>query len=181
MNPEIIIAMVYILIAFPENVVSEFKGYFFPLIKQFDIKHPTIIEYSRESCVKMAKKFSKNDISIVTNNNFINNIKKVVISEVNYSNLEVISKMRKSIQKGLLTFDDKSLLEKTVSKLTFEINQEVYFFDKSSFELFEVYDINSIKTIRKLGYLNKEFNNFFWDENVQQRSVNKCFSFTVIK
>ena len=43
MNSKILIAMINLLIAIPENVDSESKEYLFPLIRQFDLKQPTII------------------------------------------------------------------------------------------------------------------------------------------
>ena len=153
------------------NVDSESKDFLFPLMKQFDFKQPNIIESSKESYVKMAKQLSKKDISVVTKNDFINKKKKNVISDFNDENNEVIKKMSKTIEKGLLMFEDKETLQKVASNLKFEINQEVYFFDKSSFELYESYEINHVKTVKKLGYLKKSFNHFSWDKGVQQRLV----------
>ena len=121
----------------------------------------------------MAKKFSKQDISVVTNNDFNYMNKKTVISEFNDDNSETIKKMSKSIEKGLIMFDDKVSLMKAASSLIFEINQEVYFFDKSTLKLYETYEINNVTTIKKLGYLEKSLSHFCWDEGVQQRLVNK--------
>ena len=125
MNSKILIAMINILIAIPENVDSVSKEYLFPLIRQFDLKQPTIIESSKESHVEMVKQFSERDISVVTKNDFIDKKKKTVISEFNDDNSEVIKKMSKNIEKGLILFHDKVSLQKAASNLTFEINQEV--------------------------------------------------------
>ena len=119
----------------------------------------------------MAKKFSKQDISVVTNNDFNYMNKKTVISEFNDDNSETIKKMSKSIEKGLIMFDDKVSLMKAASSLIFEINQEVYFFDKSSLELYESYDINNVKIVQKLGHLEKSLSHSCWDEGMQQRLV----------
>ena len=170
MNSKILIAMINFLFAIPESVDSESRDYLFPLIKQFDLKLPIIIGSSKESHVKMAKQFSKNGISIVTKNNFISKEKNVVISDFdNNDDDNAIRKLSKYMQKGLLMFEDQTKLMNTANKISFEINQEVYFFDKTSYELYEGYQVNNLKIIKKLGHLEKSFSHFSWDEGVQQR------------
>ena len=132
-----------------------------------------IIHYVPYPCVHGTSSIRLRDILnfFATKNDFNDKKKKTVISQFNDDNSEVIKKMSKSIEKGLIMFDDTVSLKEAASSLTFEINQEVYFFDKSSLELYESYDINNVKIVQKLGHLEKSLSHSCWDEGMQQRLV----------
>ena len=134
----------------------------------FGHKKPFFVDTSKENQVKMTKKLSKNDTSIIMKKDFIDNEDEFVIFffKENNSN-DDISKLSKSIQKGILIFNDTNILEMTSRKLNFEIDQEVYLFDGKTSVLYEVYDINNVKIKNKLGVL-KNGKQFIWSKDVIQ-------------
>ena len=57
--------------------------------------------------------------------------------------------------------------ENIMDKLQIKISQEIYFFQVSTCEVYEQYEINNIKLKQRLGYL--QSNTFIWEENLRQR------------
>ena len=166
MNVINIMVICSLLISLPGFLKCELEDSMVTLLNLFGQKKPFFIDTSKENQVKMTKKLSKNDMFMITKNNFINNENVFVIFffKEHDSNV-VMSKLSKNIQKGIIIFNDTRILEITSRRLKFEIDQEVYLFDGKTSEVYEVYEINNVKIKNKLGVV-KNKKQFIWSKDV---------------
>ena len=166
MNVIHIMVICSLLISLPGFLKCELEDSMVTLLNLFGQKKPFFIDTSKENQVKMTKKLSKNDMFMITKNNFINNENVFVIFffKEHDSNV-VMSKLSKNIQKGIIIFNDTRILETTSRRLKFEIDQEVYLFDGKTSEVYEFYEINNVKIKNKLGVV-KNKKQFIWPKDV---------------
>ena len=117
----------------------------------------------------MNKILFKSDIFRISKKDFISVDSaddEVVISS--YKDYIDTIKLGKRMQKGIVIFNDTDTFEITSGKLTFRIDQEIYLYDENTSEVYEVYDINNVKTENKLGVL-KNTNHFVWSKDINQK------------
>jgi hypothetical protein len=69
------------------------------------------------------------------------------------------------------TFDE------LLTKVTVEINQQIYFVNNSTLAVFEAYNINNIKVIRKLGIFSNNYNSFVSEDNVEENFLKRRADF----
>ena len=127
------------------------------------LKHVSIAEDNTEKKVNIVKMFSKNDQIVKIMKGYIDNDN--LIARFIEDDIETY----KTVRKGVLIFDDFITLEEAAKKLKPHINQEVYFLDSTSLNLYETFQINNISTFAKLGHLNKSLEQFVWGNDVNQK------------
>lgn len=126
----------------------------------------SIVEDIKENQVVIFKWFSKNDLMIKTKRYYTKDLENDhVITRFQEDNHGTY----KNVKKGLLIFDDYSALEKSESILKFQINQELYLLDSTSLNLYETFEVNNIRTMSKLAFLNKSLEQFAWEKDVNPR------------
>ena len=140
------------------------------LPKIFDIKQPTIAVYFKENQVQMLKSFSNQDTLAKTKASYGQVSADNEIIALFNDDDESIKDIGNIFKKGILIFENNLTLHKTAKELDLGINQEIYLFDCSSFELYETYNINNIKIVSRLGYLSEsEERNMIWEKGVNPR------------
>ena len=114
----------------------------------------------------MNKILFKSDIFCISKKDFINLDSaedEVVISSYN-TYIDTI-KLGKRMQKDIIIVNDTATFEMTLGQLTFRNDQEIYLYDENTSEVYEVYDINNVKTKNKLGVI-KSINHFVWSKDI---------------
>lgn len=142
------------------------------LTKEFQLKQLTFVEPLRQNQVTILKKFSSNDFMIKTKDNYDQIFAHdTLIANLKEDYMEVFKEEGANFKKGLMIFQDSLSLEKAASKLNLEINQEIYLLDLSSLVMYETYEINKVRTTKKLGYVSKINDSFawIWEPNVDPR------------
>ena len=141
------------------------------LSKIFVIRQPTIAVYFKENQVKMLKSFSNQNTMAKTKENYDQVSADEVIALFKEGDENEVFKNDGNIfKKGILIFENNLTLHKTAEKLDFGINQEIYLFDCNSFELYETYKINNIKTVSKLRSVSTSVEGkFIWEIGVNPR------------
>ena len=142
------------------------------LPKIFDIRQPTIAVYFKENQVQMLKSFSNQDTLAKTKEDYdqVSAGDEVIALFKEDNESEAVKNVGNIFKKGILIFENNLTLHKTADELDFGINQEIYLFDCNSFELYETYKINNIKTVSKLGYLSTSVEGkFIWEIGVNPR------------
>ena len=81
----------------------------------------------------------------------------------------------KPYQSRIITILDNLLHEEVLKKLELEINQEIYFLNSLTNEIFESYVINGIRIKRKLGNLTKS--EFHWDTGINPSFIARRSNF----
>ena len=85
--------------------------------------------------------------------------------------LRSITDYKKTITVLLILDDDQ--FNEVYNELEIEINQAVYFFKKSTKELFEQYTVNNERIENKLG--NVIFDKFKWDPGIKSDFIKRRF------
>ena len=139
------------------------------LLKLFDQKKTTIIDTSKENQVTLFKRVFKNDIFCVTKKDFVS-IEDEFVLHIFKENIfsEDFNKLSKSLRKGIIIFNNPTTFEMAARKLTFRIDQEVYLYDESLSELYEIYEINNVMMKNKLGVV-KNVKQFIWSKDIIQK------------
>ena len=70
---------------------------------------------------------------------------------------------------------------KSYEGLCIDIGQEVYFYDKTTAEVLEVYEINGVKIKRVLGYYQDKTNSFTWNSRTNQNIFRRRGNFHGLK
>ena len=99
----------------------------------------------------MSKRVLKNDIFCVTKKDFIGIDDEFVLH----------------VFKEDIFSEDFSMAAR---KLTFRIDQEVYLYDETLSELYEIYEINNVRMKNKLGVV-KNKTQFIWSKDIIQNKA----------
>ena len=135
------------------------------LVKEFDFRNPIIYQ---------SYKFI--DVNVLMELNSIGQYSAFWQSEIEreYPVLLVVNvNITKELQLDIKKMERAFVILKSVEfenimdKLQIKISQEIYFFQVSTCEVYEQYEINNIKLKQRLGYL--QSNTFIWEENLRQR------------
>ena len=158
-----------LLITLPRYLNCEPEDSIVTLLRLFDQKKATIIDTSKENQVAISKRVFKNDIFCVTKKDFIG-IEDEFVLHIFRENIfpDNFSKLSKSLRKGIIIFNDATTFEMAASKLTFGIDQEVYLYDETLSELYEIYEINNVRMKNKLGVV-KNKTQFIWSKDIIQK------------
>ena len=162
------LVMCNLFIILPDINCYEANDNIVTLLKIFDQKKTIIIDNSKENQVKMFQKLFQNDIFCSAKDLNGAEDEFVLFEFKDFNNFDDISRLSKNIQKGIMIFSNTNTFEITAKRLTFGIDQEVYLFDKETSVLYEVYEINNVKTKTKLGVV-KNTNQFIWSKDVIQK------------
>ena len=140
------------------------------LVKEFDFRHPIIYHSSKFMELQLLMELNSiGQYSGFWQSNLQRNSPVLVVVKENLSKeLQFdIQKMKKAL---IILIDVK--IETIMDKVDIKIDQEVYFFQVTSCEVYEQYEINDIRLKQRLGYLKNSFRSgveFIWEENVQKR------------
>ena len=139
------------------------------LRSELDIKNPNfIISLSNEGKHLLKDIFDQD-----------NYMKALGINEVNVENKNIVMINYQEIgPQATQQFLNQNVFHKMLiinpydiishEELSMNIDQEVYFFDETSEEVFEAYEINNMKIKRNLGHYNTKNNSFHWNSNKYQ-------------
>ena len=140
------------------------------VVKEFDFRHPIIYHSSKFMELQLLMELNSiGQYSGFWQSNLQRNSPVLVVVKENLSKeLQFdIQKMKKAL---IILIDVK--IETIMDKVDIKIDQEVYFFQVTSCEVYEQYEINDIRLKQRLGYLQNSFRSgveFIWEENVQKR------------
>ena len=140
------------------------------LLSELDIKHPNIItslSSNEEKHLLKEMSYTNNYMKILRiNDNNMENNNIVLINNRKMKQQDIqLFLNHKSFHK-MLIINPYSI--KSYEELSIDIGQEVYFFDESSAEVFETYEINGMKIRGPLGLYNATSNSFTWNANKNQ-------------
>ena len=143
------------------------------LLDVFDIQNPTVL-YSSNICIPhLMKQFSQKDIFLQNeieerNTNFGGDLIVFFRShDIATDMVQIIKQKLLDTSKVLLVLEDLPLKD-ILKMLQLEINQEVYFYEIKTKNMFESYQVNGQNVSNQLGFVNKA-NEFVWHENIERR------------
>ena len=102
-----------LFITFPKLANCGLQTHMSLLVKELDLKQPTIVEALKEDQVKMMKQFSQNDILSTTKTKPKN---MDMVSFFRPNNEKIVIEQDKAIRKGLLIFQDQLEIENIVEQ-----------------------------------------------------------------
>ena len=148
----------------------------------FDIQNPTVL-YSSNICKPhLMKQFSQKDIFLQNEPGEGNSISggDLIIffrsHDIATDVVQIIKQKLLDTSKVLLVLEGL-LLKDVQNMLQIEINQEVYFYEVKTKNVFEVYQVNQQKVSNQLGFVN-EANEFVWYENIEKRYLHMYYLFS---
>ena len=141
---------------------------------EFGIRNPTIV-LNDDISLKLTKYLSNVgqyikviiNISETVDGKDIQNSNSILMAEKDFNQIPPENLMKYSSIVMVLV-KNVSSNPKSLSR-GIQINQQIYFFDQLSNELFEVYMINNKKIRNKLGYVDRE--EFQWEKNVEPNFI----------
>ena len=143
------------------------------LLDVFDIQNPTLL-YSSNICKPyLMKQFSQKDIFLQNETGEENSISGgdlVLFFRSHDIATEVVQILKQKLldnSKVFLVLEDL-LLKDIQNMLQIEINQEFYFYEVKTKNVFETYQVNQQNVNSQLGFVN-EANEFVWHENIERR------------
>ena len=140
------------------------------LVKEFDFRHPIIYQSSKFMELKLLMELDSIGQYSAFWRSKLESLSPVLVIVKDNLTRELqldIQKMKKAFI--ILKGDD---FQNIMDKVDIKISQEVYFFHVSSCEVYEMYEINDIRSKQRLGHLqiSAESNvEFIWEQNIQQR------------
>ena len=150
------------------------------IMKEFDIDHPYVITNPNYQSVKLIRILFQNGnfVKLQTSNfNALDVNQKVSKSILIFGNIreELITELKSQMPLILILQDHE--FDKIYHTTKIEIDQAVYFFKISTFEMFETYTINNVKVKQKLGHIDKKTNEFLWENYVNTNFVKRRSNF----
>ena len=140
------------------------------LVKEFEFRHPNIYHSSKFMEIQLVMDLNRiGQYSSFWHSNLHRNSHVLVVVKENL--LKELQFDIQKMKKALIILIDVEI-ETIMDKVDIKIDQEEYFFQVSSCEVYEHYEINDIRLKQRLGYLQNSFISdaeFIWEENVQQR------------
>ena len=153
------------------------------LLSEFDIKHSNII---RSSSINKDKTLLK-ELS------YLDNYSKALWSnDINMENKNIVlintNKIRQQDIQWFLNHNQfyKMLIidingSKSYEELSMNIGQEVYFYDETTTEVLEAYEINDVKVRSILGHYHVKNNSFTWNPSKNQNIFRRRANFYGMK
>ena len=144
------------------------------LVKSLGLKSPNIIEASKYLQIKSVKEFSKANY-IISSSQDIHEIEDTTYDMIIFINDQVINDIKKW-PLNPKSFDSKTVLIISDSKniyaikrlIHFGFHQEVYFYDITTNDVTEHYQINKLSIERSLGFLGLKdgYHYFYWENDI---------------
>ena len=152
------------------------------LMQEFDVKHPFIIHSRNPFKKKLSRTLFKHgqysavlghiDTSIAENEKII-----AMIDDEYYKleDLNIITDILENFKSICIVMGKGIVFDKIFSETHLKINQQIYFYNEDSQEIFETYNINSHKIEMNLGNITQ--NGFKWTENVNPNFIRRRSNF----
>ena len=160
------------------GVMSQKFGRILTIVKALDLKNPCIVEASTSlQQIKFVKVFS-NDNQIVSVTKFLRKIEETTSDVIIFLNNDVISQIKDKTlspkafdSKTVIIISDDKGFQNIEGLLLLDINQKVYFYSTTTFEVSESYQINEVTIKRNLGSIKKQNGVyiFLWNDSIAHK------------
>ena len=177
MSKRMLLLVVVVLLIDVENslVRSQKFDSVLAIAEALDLKNPWIVEASTLLQQIRSVKAFNNVNHIVRGTKFLHKIEETTCDVIIHLNADIISQIMENTwspnafsSKTVLIVSNDTDFQDVEGLLLLDINQKVYFFSTTTFEVSESYQINKVNINRKLGRIVKKngVNLFSWKENI---------------
>ena len=172
-----VIILQLISIAIQDEVNFEL---FESFIKEFDLKYPLLMDNDKSININLTKKFFKKGhycsfISVSPFDDKKNNTSDILIN--NYINISNLSNLLQKSIDTLAIFANGKELVNIEKSLKAPIDKKVFLVNKSSKEVFEIYQIGNQHIHQKLGKFNNFTNDFIWSKDIERDLIMRRSNF----
>ena len=150
------------------------------IMKELDIAHPYIISNPSYKTVNFVRTLFKNGNFVklcASNSNVLDCNLNVSQSILVFGNIkeQLITELKYQMQLVLILQDNE--FDEIYHNTKIKINQAVYFFKTSTFEVYETYTINDINVKQKLGYIDMKTNEYSWENGINTNLIKRRSNF----